>query len=111
MQTQVGDIVIIHHQERPVAFARVEGIVADVKPGWWQIGLLLLQIPPQTVTWILRDEYIDGNQFTMDGETMRIERLPPPAGLKPIPPPPQGPGPPSDDEKVVSLTARRKPKN
>ncbi len=111
MQTQVGDIVIIHHQDRPVAFARVEGIVADIKPGWWQIGLLLLQIPPQPVTWILREEYIDGNQFTMDGENMRIERLPPPAGLQPTPPPPEDPGHPGNDEKVVSLTSRRKPKD
>ena len=78
METRVNDLVLIYHGHNPLGFARVEDIVADVKPGWWQISLMLLKIPPQYVTWILRGEYIDGQEFTMGGEVMRIERMPRP---------------------------------
>lgn len=73
METRIGDIKLIHHKNNPVVYARVEEITADVKPGWWQIRLLILQVPAREVTWILRDEYIDGGEFTMDGEPMLLE--------------------------------------
>jgi hypothetical protein len=73
METRIGDIKLIHHKNKPVVYARVEEIIADVKPGWWQIRLLILQVPAREVTWILRDEYIDGGEFTMDGEPMLLE--------------------------------------
>ena len=37
--------------------------------------LLMLQVPLQVVTWILRDAYINGNTFTMNGKEMRIEKV------------------------------------
>lgn len=79
METSPGDIVLIHHKDQPLGYARVEEIVADVKPGWWQLRLLFLSVPPSEVTWILRDAYIDGDEFTMGGDVMRLERLPAPA--------------------------------
>jgi len=78
METKIGDIKLIHHNHNPVVYARVEEITADVKPGWWQMRLLILQVPAREVTWILRDEYVDGGEFTMDGEPMRLEPLAPP---------------------------------
>lgn len=75
--TSIGDNVLIHFEDQPAAFARVEDISPDVKRGWFHVKLLLLQLPLplQTVTWILRDVYIDGTEFTMNGNRMRIEKV------------------------------------
>ncbi len=74
-----GELVLIHYQDKPTLYARVETIELDVKKDWYQLTLLLLTIPPQVVTWILREEYIDGETFTMGGHTMRladVQRVP-----------------------------------
>jgi hypothetical protein len=68
-------IVLIYLENSPLAFARIESIEPDVKRGWFQIKLLLLQIPLQVVTWILRDAYINGETFTMGGKEMRLEKV------------------------------------
>lgn len=81
METRIGDIKLIHHNNNPVVYARVEEITADVKPGWWQVRLMILQVPSREVTWILRDEYIDGGEFTMDGEPMQLKPVSPPQPL------------------------------
>lgn len=72
---QEGEVVLIYHQEQPAAFARIESIEFDVKKDWYRITLLLLTIPPQTVTWILRETYIDGAPFTIGGRPMRLETV------------------------------------
>jgi len=77
--TTVNDIVLIHFEDKPLAFARVEEIAPDVKAGWYTIRLLLLQVPLQVVTWILRDAYINGGEFTMNGKRMRLEKVVAPA--------------------------------
>jgi hypothetical protein len=71
--TDVNDVVLLHIDEKPAAFARIERIEPDQKPGWYHVTLLLLQIPLQTVTWILRDGYIEGEPYTMGGRPMRLE--------------------------------------
>jgi hypothetical protein len=68
-----NDIVLIYFEEKPMVFARIESILADSKRDWYHVTFLLLQIPPQVVTWILRDVYINGEAFTMDGKQMRLE--------------------------------------
>lgn len=73
--TGVNDIVLIYFEDKPLVFARIEDITEDYKPDWNHVKLLLLQIPPQTVTWILRNAYIDGDPFTMDGKKMRLEKI------------------------------------
>ncbi len=70
-----GDVVLIYHQEQPTIFARIEHIEPDIKKDWYHVTLLLLTIPTQTVTWILRDQYIDGEVFTMGGKAMRLEEV------------------------------------
>lgn len=72
---QENDIVLIHYEDQPVTFARIEEILPDSKPDWYHVKLLMLQIPLQTVTWILRDRYIDGDEFTMNGHSMKLERI------------------------------------
>ena len=73
--TDVNDIVLIYLEDQPQAFARVEAIEPDVKPDWYHVKLLLLQNPLMVVTWILRDVYIEGETFTMEGKAMRLERV------------------------------------
>jgi hypothetical protein len=73
--TTINDIVLIHHENKPLSFARIESITPDVKPDWYHVELLLFQIPLQTVTWILRDVYIDGDPFTMGGKEIRLEKI------------------------------------
>jgi len=68
-----GDVVLIYHENDPTVFARVEDIRPDMKKNWYHITLLLLTLPTQMVTWILRDAYIDGEEFTMGGKPMRLE--------------------------------------
>ena len=73
--TTVNDIVLIYMEGSPLAFARIESIEPDHKKDWYHVKLLMLQIPLQTVTWILRDVYIDGEMFTMGGKEMRLEKV------------------------------------
>jgi hypothetical protein len=73
------DLVLIYFEDKPLSFARIETIEPDHKPGWHHVSLLLLQVPVQTVTWILRDAYIDGAEFTMNGKRMRLEKVQSPA--------------------------------
>ncbi len=100
-----NDIVLIHFEDRPLTFARIESILPDSKPDWYHVKLLMLQVPLQVVTWILRDAYINGATFTMNGKEMRMEKV-----LNPEMPdtpedkpateePPAEPGP----AKVISL--------
>jgi hypothetical protein len=70
-----GDVVLIHYQDQPVVYARIEGINPDIKRDWYQVTLLFLTIPAQSVTWILREEYINGTSFTMGGQSMRLEKV------------------------------------
>ena len=71
----INDIVLIYFEEKPLVFARIEDILPDAKPNWYHVKLLLLQVPLQAVTWILRDAYIDGGEFTMNGKKMRLEKV------------------------------------
>ncbi len=71
--TKENDIVLIYVENVPVSFARVESILADAKRDWYHIKLLFLQIPLQIVTWILKDTYINGEEFSMGGKLIRLE--------------------------------------
>ncbi|MCG8473768.1 MAG: hypothetical protein MI742_18210 [Desulfobacterales bacterium] len=69
------DIVLIYYEETPLAFARIEEIWEDDKPDWFHVKLLFLQLPVHSATWILRGAYIDGDEFTMGGKRMRLEKV------------------------------------
>lgn len=68
-----NDVVLIYFEDQPATFARIESIEPDIKKDWYHVTLLLLTIPIQTVTWILRQAYINGEQFTMGGKSVRLE--------------------------------------
>ena len=71
----IGDVVLIHYEDQPAFYARIEAIEPDVKKDWYQVTLLFLTLPAQTVTWILREAYINGEMFTMGGQSIRLEKL------------------------------------
>ncbi|MBL0700393.1 MAG: hypothetical protein JJV92_05880 [Desulfosarcina sp.] len=70
---QENDIVLIYCEDQPLTFARIEEILPDHKKDWYHVKMLILQIPVQTVTWILRSAYIDGAEFTMNDKSMRLK--------------------------------------
>ena len=112
--TQEGDLVLVHVEGKPAFFARIEDISSDVKPGWYQVGFLILQVPLVQVTWILRREYVDGASFTMGGRKVILERVvappahpPPDIGPKPEKQPERQPPEGGEKGKVISLFPRR----
>ncbi len=118
--TTENDVVLIHFEDKPISFARIENIAPDIKKDWYHVKLLLLQDPLQVVTWILRDVYIEGAEFTMDGNRIRLEKVVSPEPAEPDgttdaleedalenegPAGPSGEGRPA---RVISLTDRKK---
>ena len=73
--TTENDVVLIYFEDQPISFARIEDISPDMKKDWYHVKLLLLQVPLQVVTWILRDIYINGQEFTMEGKKIRLEKV------------------------------------
>ena len=71
----INDIVLIYFEDSPLIFARIEDISPDVKKDWYLVKLMILQVPLQVVTWILREEYINGTEFTMNEKRMRLEKV------------------------------------
>jgi hypothetical protein len=81
--TTENDVVLIYFEDQPISFARIEDIFPDMKKDWYHVKLLLLQVPLQVVTWILRDIYINGQEFTMEGKKIRLEKVVCPKGIGP----------------------------
>ncbi|MEJ2723675.1 MAG: hypothetical protein P8175_03335 [Deltaproteobacteria bacterium] len=75
-----GDVVLIYYRDEPALYARIEDIAADHKRGWYQVTLRLLTIPAQVVSWILREEYLNGTPFTMGGQPVKMEKIGPLGG-------------------------------
>ncbi len=108
-----NDVVLIYFEDRPLVFARVEEILPDVKPNWYHVKLLMLQVPLQVVTWILRDVYINGDEFTMDGKKMRLELVESPDAKPPdqqeaLKTAPKSISTKSNGSKVISLSDLKK---
>jgi len=108
--TTINDLVLIHMEDKPLTYARIEDINPDVKRGWYQVKLLILQIPLQVVVWILRDVYIDGETFTMGGKPMRLEKVIVPPDAQPEQPEPPKTRTVTEGKKVISLADLKKKK-
>ncbi|UCG21975.1 MAG: hypothetical protein JSU80_05215 [Deltaproteobacteria bacterium] len=93
-----GDLVLVHVEDSPAFFARIECISPDVKLDWYQVTLLVLQVPLVEVTWILKEEYIKGTSFTMGGKRVVMEQV--------VSPPKE---PPSDEGRESRRDAKKKP--
>jgi hypothetical protein len=110
----INDLVLVHIDQKPGFYARVEDITPDVKPGWWQVRLLVLSFPLQIFSWILDADQINGVPFTMAGTPVRLEKIVGPEprqdgpdipiAIKEVP---TGSGK-KEGSKVVSLADRKK---
>ncbi len=104
--SDVNDLVLIYFEDKPLGFARIEEILPDSKPDWYHVKLLMLQIPPRMVTWILRDVYINGAEFTMNEKRMRLEKVVVPEESQP--PEPDGKDNKKDKGKSAKLAGTAK---
>lgn len=80
----VNDVVLVHVDEKPGFYARIDEITPDVKPNWWQVQLLVFTFPLQVFTWILDEFQLDGGDFTMGGTPLRMEIVVSPIELERI---------------------------
>ena len=69
----INEIVLVNVDNKPGFYARIEDISPDVKPGWWQVRLLVLTFPLQVFTWILDDFQLEYAPFTMGGTPIQME--------------------------------------
>ena len=111
MATGIHDLVLVHVDNRPGFFARVEAMSPDMKPGWWQVKLLILTMPLQVYTWILDESQINGAPYTMGGTPIRLEKIISPVQDEQAPKPSQNkPKQEKGSAKVVPLFGRKKDK-
>ena len=96
----INDLVLVHLDHKPAFYARLNDISPDVKRGWYQVELLVLSLPPQTLVWILEEAQINGEEFTMGGRPVKLELIP----LKPQPEP--GSGPEKGKGKLIPLVRK-----
>jgi hypothetical protein len=78
----IGDVVEVYYRDKPAFYARIDSITPDIKKNWFMVELLILTTPLRKVTWTLREEYINGVPFTMEGNEIRIEAVSPPPMAK-----------------------------
>jgi hypothetical protein len=77
--TEAGDVIlIVAKQPEMLVYAYVTSIERDSsrKDEWWNIGISVLSLPPQHMTWTLRTPQMTGMEiFTMGGEERFIKAL------------------------------------
>lgn len=74
--TVEGDIVVVAAEQ--IMYALVKEISRDQtrRDEWWQVTMHLLTVPPQKVTWTLREPQFTGREiFTMGGKPRFIKAL------------------------------------
>jgi len=77
--TVAGDLVLIAIEEpKSVVYAIVSEIIRDdsKKEEWWLVTMQILSVPPQQVTWTLREAQFTGAEiFTMGDEGRFIQAV------------------------------------
>lgn len=77
--TDVGDIVLIAAKEpQMLVYAYITSLERDMtrKDEWWHIGLSILSLPLQKMTWTLRTAQMTGMEiFTMGGEERFVKAV------------------------------------
>lgn len=108
--TVEGDLVLIAIESpKSVVYAIVSEISPDEsrKSEWWKLTMQILSVPPQKVTWTLREPQFTGKEiFTMGDEGRFIQAV----NLLPDRPNSQPPGN-NDQNKTPKRTAHKKAKN
>jgi len=71
----INDLVMVHVENKPGFYARIEDITPDAKKGWWVVKMLVLTFPLQVYTWILDESQLNGASFTMGGTPLMLEKI------------------------------------
>jgi hypothetical protein len=98
--TTINDLVLVHLDRKPAFYARINDINPDVKRGWYQVELLVLALPSQSLVWILEDAHIQGEEFSMGGRPVQLTLIPPKNLPEPGSPSPESKG------KVIPLVRK-----
>jgi len=73
-----GSIILIISNQKEGIYAFVDDVIADVKPNWWRVTFqILLPTPdfkPLKRMWILDDQQIHGQEFTMGGIKLQLQK-------------------------------------
>jgi len=96
----INDLVLVYMDQKPAFYARINDINPDVKRGWYQVELLVLTLPPQTLVWILEGAHLQGEEFTMGGRPMKLVEIPAKSPSQPDTPRPEGKG------KIIPLVRK-----
>ncbi|OGR29840.1 MAG: hypothetical protein A2X83_04510 [Desulfuromonadales bacterium GWD2_54_10] len=110
----IHDIVVVNVDNKPGFYARIDEITPDIKPGWWQVQLLVFTFPLQVFTWILDEHQLEGAEFTMGGTPIRMDPVVSPLEEERLQQEqekkkqPENQRPEGGKAKVVSLLDRRK---
>lgn len=110
----INDIVVVNVDNKPGFYARIDEITPDIKPGWWQVQLLVFTFPLQVFTWILDEHQLEGAEFTMGGTPIRMDPVVSPIEEERLrseleeKKQPERQRPEARKAKVVSLSDRRK---
>ncbi|PLX40389.1 MAG: hypothetical protein C0608_09145 [Deltaproteobacteria bacterium] len=98
------DVISVYIDGNLAFYARVEEILPDVKKGWLRMRFFVLNpaLEEQELTWILEPAQIEGEEFTMGGTPIRIERLPDPSSTETKEDADSGEG-----GQVISFTSRK----
>ena len=99
----VNDLVLVHLDRQPAFYARIDEITPDIKKGWYQVELLLLTFPSQILVWILDNDHLQGEEFTMGGQPVQLVLVPP----KPAPEPEEQKTPGQGSGKVIELPRKK----
>jgi len=106
--TVPGDIVlVVMENPQGVFYARVADIERDVskRDEWWHVTMDVLALPPQRVTWTLREPQFTGKEiFTMGGDKRFVKAL----AFAPASEPPSVVG--GDDSSAGSSRSGGKPR-
>jgi hypothetical protein len=73
-----GNIILIISDQKEGIFVYVDDITPDSKPGWWRVNFQILiptlDFKPLRTLWILDDQQIRGQEFTMGGIKHQLQK-------------------------------------
>jgi hypothetical protein len=69
------EVSLFYDNHSPIFYIVTENIIPDKKPEWWICKFIALTAQPFRFTLILREEYLYGKEFTIDGVPKMIKPL------------------------------------
>ena len=70
-----NDVCILIVDGFPSCYVKVEVIVPDIKPDWFEVGLIELSFPPAPIIWKLQENHLNGDIIHMQGKELQLQHL------------------------------------